>query len=175
MTRVCEEYAAALYALAAEENCKAETAEAVKTIRSLLADAPDYVELLAAPTIPADERCAVIDEALGSLQEYTVSFVKLMCRRGHARDIAETLDEFLSLYEHADGVVTAQVVSAAPLTAEQVETLQKKLETKLSRRVTLSLSVDESLLGGMIVTVDGSVMDGSLRTKLAQVKNAISD
>lgn len=175
MTRVSEEYAAALFGLAAQENVKAEVADACKVIRALLQDNPDYVELLAAPNIPFDERSALIDAALGSLQEYAVSFVKLMCKNGHVRDLSECIDEYLKLYEYADGTITAEVVSAVALSAAECDALREKLEKKLSRRVELVLSVDASLLGGMIITVDGSIMDGSLRTKLAQVKHAISE
>ena len=175
MTRVCEEYAAALFALAAEEGVKREVAEALGTIRTLIDENPDYTELLAAPNIPFDERSALIDAALGSLQEYAVNFVKLMTKNGHVRELADCIGVYLKLWEHADGIITAEVVSAAPLTEAQQDALRAGLEAKLSRRVTLSLSVDPSLLGGMIISVDGSVMDGSLRTKLAQMKEAISE
>ena len=175
MTRVSEEYAAALFTLAAEEGVKREVAEAVEVIRTLMDENPDYVELLAAPNIPFDERSALIDAALGSLQEYAVNFVKLMTKNGHVRELADCIGEYLKLWEHADGIITAEVVSAAPLTEAQQDALRAGLEAKLSRRVTLSLSVDPSLLGGMIISVDGSVMDGSLRTKLAQMKEAISE
>ena len=175
MTRVCEEYAAALFALAAEEGVKREVAEALGTIRTLIDENPDYTELLAAPNIPFDERSALIDAALGSLQEYAVNFVKLMTKNGHVRELAVCIGDYLKLWEHADGIITAEVVSAAPLTEAQQDALRAGLEAKLSRRVTLSLSVDPSLLGGMIISVDGSVMDGSLRTKLAQMKEAISE
>ena len=175
MTRVSEEYAAALFTLAAEEGVKREVAEAVEVIRTLLDENPDYVELLAAPNIPFDERSALIDAAFGSLQPYAVNFVKLMTKNGHVRDLVECIGEYLKLWEHADGIITAEVVSAAPLTEGEQEALRAKLSAKLSRRVALSLSVDPSLLGGMIISVDGSIMDGSLRTKLAQMKEAISE
>ncbi len=175
MTRVSEEYAIALFSLASEENVRQEVAESCEMICGLLEANPDYVELLAAPNIPFEERSALIDAAFGSLMEYAVSFVKLLCENGHARDISDCLKEYLKLYEHADGIVTAEVVSAAPLDAEAREALRLKLEKQLSRRVELMLSVDESLIGGMIITADGSVMDGSLRTKLRQLKQAISE
>ena len=175
MTRVSEEYAAALYALASEEGVKQEVTEALGIIRTLFTENPDYIELLASPNIPFDERSALIDASLGSLQEYAVDFVKLMTKNGHIRELCECIGEYLKLWEHADGVITAEVVSAAALTDAEQNALRAKLEAKLSRRVALSLSVDASLLGGMITSVDGSVMDGSLRTKLAQMKEAISE
>lgn len=176
MTRVSEEYAAALFTLAAEENVKKEVADSLKTVKTLALEYPDYIVLLASPSIPFDERCEVIDKAFGeALHEYAVSFVKLICERGHIRDICECIDEYLKLYEASDGIATANITSAVTLTDEEKETLRRKLESKLSRRVELVCSVDESILGGVVIRVDGNIMDGSLRTKLAELGEAIGN
>ena len=174
MTQIYEEYAAALFTLAAEENVKREIADSVKILKSVIGEYPMYADLLAAPNIPFDERCRVIDEAFGGrLHEYAVSFVKLLCERGHIRELDECLDEYLKLYEASDGACTAEVVSAVPLTETQRGELTEKLQKMLSRPVELNCKVDESILGGMIVSVDGMVMDGSLRRRLADAHDII--
>lgn len=176
MTRVSEEYAAALFTLAAEENVKREVADSLKTIKALAGEYPEYIDLLASPSIPLDERCEVIDKAFGeAMHEYAVSFVKLICERGHIRELCECIDEYLKLYEAADGIATANITSAVTLTDAEKETLKRKLEAKLSRRVELVCSVDESILGGVVIRVDGNIMDGSLKTKLADLKEAIGN
>ncbi len=173
MTRVSEEYSTALFALAAEADVLSEVSESANTILRLISEYPEYIELLAAPSIPLSERSTIIDNALGSLHEYAVSFVKLMCERGHIRDLSECLEEFQKLYEYRCGVVTAEIISAVPLTEAESASIKSKLEAKLSRRVDATFSVDESLLGGMVIRVDGNVIDGSLRRKLAEVKDVI--
>lgn len=174
MTRICEEYAAALFALAAEENAKREVADSVTVLRTLTAEYPDYVDLLATPTVPLDERCRVIDEALsGRLHEYAVSFVKLLCERGRIRELPECIDEYLKLYEASDGIASAEVTSAVELSDAQKNALREKLEARLSRRVELKCEVDASLLGGIVVRVDGKVMDGSLKRRLSDVGGII--
>lgn len=174
MTRICEEYSAALFTLAAEEGVKGEIADSVKTLRSVIAEYPEYIDLLATPSIPHDERCAVIDEAFGGrLHEYAVSFVKLLSERGHIRELSDCLSEFLKLYEASDGIAVAEVTSAVPLSEAQKNALCEKLQNKLSRRVELRCRVDEGVLGGLIITVDGKVMDGSVKRRLADVGGVI--
>lgn len=176
MTRVSEEYAAALFTLAAEENVKHEVAESLKTVKALIVEYPEYIDLLASPNIPLDERRDVIDKAFGvSLHEYAVSFVKLICERGHIRELCECIDEYLMLYEASDGIATANITSAVELTDSEKESIRGKLEAKLARRVELVCSVDESILGGVVIRVDGSIMDGSLKTKLAEIGEAIGN
>lgn len=175
MTRVSEEYATALFALALEEGVKAEVAESLEAVRSVFAQYPDYADILAAPNIPFDERTKVLDEAFeGRIHEYALSFVKLICQRGHIRELDECIGEYLKLYEASDGIANAEVTSAVELTESEKAALIKKLEAKLNRRVELTCRVDESLIGGVIVRVDGNVMDGSLRTRLRDVKGMIN-
>lgn len=175
MTSVTEEYAAALFTLAAEENVKREVAESLEAIRDLCAENPEYPDLLCTPSIPLDERLSLIEAAFGEgMHEYAVSFVKLVCERGHIRELDECIGQYLKLYEASDGIITAYVTSATELDNTERAALTAKLEAKLLRRVELVCDVDTSILGGVIVRVDGAVMDGSLKTKLAEVGGIIA-
>ncbi len=175
MTSIAEEYAAALFTLAAEENVKREVAESLTAVRDLCAENPEYPDLLCAPSIPLDERLSLIEAAFGEyMHEYAVSFVKLVCERGHIRELDECIDEYLKLYEDSDGIATAYVTSATQLDENERTALAARLEKSLSRKVELVCDVDASILGGVIVKVDGAIMDGSLKTKLAEVGEIIA-
>ncbi len=174
MTQIAEEYAGALFALAAEEGVKTEVAASVKVIKELMASYPEYIDLLATPNISFEERSAIIEESFGKgLHEFAVSFVKLICERGHIRELCDCISEYLKLYEASDGIAAAEVVSAIELTDAEKEALTEKLQAKLSKRVELHCTVDESILGGIIVSVDGMIMDGSLKRRLADAHNII--
>ncbi|MBQ8509556.1 MAG: ATP synthase F1 subunit delta [Clostridia bacterium] len=175
MNGVASEYAAALWALASEENLADTLSGDLGTLRAVLLENPAYVDFLATPSIPASERCEAAEKALGGgLHEYVVSFVKLLCERGHIREVFGCIDEYERLKAFADGISTALVKSAVPLSDGEKESLQASLEKKLGHRVRLDCVVDESLLGGVIVRVDGKVMDGSLRHKLSNIKEVIT-
>lgn len=174
MTTVTEEYATALFSLALEEGKKSEVARSLKTVKALLSEYPEYTELLAAPSLPFDERADLIDKAFSdNIHEYAVTFIKLLCERGHIRELADCIDEYLKLYEASDGIATAYVTSAVELTEAERRSLSEKLEKKLSSRVELVCDIDPDILGGIVVKVDGNIMDGSLKSRLADVKNVI--
>lgn len=174
MTTVTEEYASALFALSAEEGVKRDVAESLKTVKSVFSEYPEYTELLAAPSLAFDERAELIDKAFSdNVHEFAVSFIKLLCERGHIRELTDCIDEYLKLYEASDGIATAYVTSAVDLTEEEKKALAEKLENKLSRKVELICDVDPAILGGIIVKADGNVMDGSLRHRLSDVKTVI--
>ena len=94
MTRVSEEYASALFMLAFEEGVKAEVAESLEAVKRILNEYPEYTDLLAAPSIAFDEREKILDEAFdGRIHDYALHFVKLICQRGHIRELDECIEE----------------------------------------------------------------------------------
>lgn len=174
MTDLSREYAEALFALAAENDRQKDYLEALDIATALLNDNPTYVELLACPAIPRDERDGLLEQALGSvLPEQVLSFIQLLCAHGRIRSLADCTEEYRLLYQTAVAMATAYVTSAVPLTEQEKERLAAALSTRFGRSIALECTVDESLLGGLSVRVDGKVLDGSLRNRLHTVKEVM--
>ena len=135
---------------------------------------PEYVELLAAPSIPRDERNALLEQAFGAaVPEQVLSFVQLLCAHGMVRSLPDCIEEYHRLYQAAVAMSTAYVTSAVALTEDQQTRLKEKLSAKFGRAIELVCTVDEHLLGGITVQLDGVVLDGSLRRRLQAVKDVI--
>ncbi len=161
MTELSKDYAEALYALAAECGQEKPYLEALESVDALFADHPDYIELLAAPSIPQSERANLIEQAFGdTLPEQVLSFVQLLTAHGRIRSLTACVEDYRRLYQAAVAMSTAYVTSAVALTEEQKSALADKLTAKFGRRVELVCEVDESLLGGITVRLDGVVLDG---------------
>lgn len=174
MTEQSKDYAEALYALAAETGEQEACLDGLTLAAELLADNPEYRELLANPAIPAAERFALLEGALsGAVPEQVLSFLGLLCAHGRIRSLDACVTEYRRLYQAAISLSTAYVTSAVALTDGQRERLQHKLEALTGHTVVLECTVDEALLGGMTVQIDGKVLDGSLRRRLHDVKEVI--
>lgn len=174
MTDLSREYAEALFALAAENDQTKAYLEALDTAADLLADHPAYVELLCCPTISRNERDGLLAQTFGQiLPEQVLAFIQLLCAHGRIRSLSDCVEEYRLLYQTAVAMSTAQVTSAVPLTEDEKKQLAQTLSARFGRTVTLQCAVDESLLGGMVVHVDGKVLDGSLRGRLHAVKEVM--
>ncbi|MBQ8684123.1 MAG: ATP synthase F1 subunit delta [Clostridia bacterium] len=174
MTEQSKEYAEALFALAAETGEQEACLTGLTLVADLLADNPDYRELLANPAIPAAERYALLEQALaGAVPESVLSFLGLLCAHGRIRMLDDCLEDYRALYRASISLSTAYVTSAVALTDGQRDRLQNKLEALTGHTVVLECAVDETLLGGMTVHIDGKVLDGSLRHRLQEVKEVI--
>ena len=167
-------YAGALFSLAAESGNQQEVSRALEVVTQALRESPEYIEFLAAPSIPMDERSAAIDAAFhGRVPEVVVSFLQVLCRRGHARSFFACAEEYRRLLDHAKRVAQARIVSAVELSAAQKQALVEKLERRSGKRVEAEYIVDGTLLGGLVVEMEGRVLDGSLKKDLQHVKEVI--
>ena len=174
MTELSNNYAEALFALAVECGQEKPYLEALESVDALFADNPDYVDLLAAPSVPQSERAGLIQQAFGdTLPEQVLSFVQILCAHGRIRSLPACTAEYRRLYEVSVALSTATVTSAVALTEDQKTRLAEKLTKKFGRRIQLVCEIDEHLLGGLTVRLDGVVLDGSLRHRLQEVKDVM--
>ena len=175
MTEMSKSYADALFSLAVETGSVPETLNALKTARDELCNTEGALDLLASPAIPKDDRLQVIEQAFeGRVPQHVVSLLCVMCANGVIRELEDTVSAFAELHDAAMKLSTAQVTSAVELTPAQKAELTAQLTKKLGRTIRLECDVDASLLGGMIVRVDGKVIDGSVRHKLQQIKEVMN-
>ena len=175
MTGVSREYAQALFSLAQESQSEEAICEGLKLMEGLVKETPEILDFLAAPNIPMKERTGALETALrGNVPEYALSFVQLLCEHGHIRELEACVSDYEELWNDARGLSTARVVSAVALTEEEKRQLQQRLCARTGHEVRLECTVDESLLGGLIVTMDGKVMDGSLKHRLNEVREVMN-
>ncbi len=175
MTEIINEYASALFSLALENRQKKEYGAALDKISDILLSEPEYLDFLASPNIPIAERCEAAEKAFGnSTPEYVISFVKLLCEKGKIRIFHECREAYAKLLAESEKVSVAKVISATELTDAEKDGLTEKLETKTGHKISLECSVYSSIMGGVIIEIYGKVIDGSIKARLADVKDVIS-
>ena len=175
MSEIGKEYGAALFMLACEQDTLTDCAVGLATVKSVFTSQPDYSELLASPSIPLSERLTALSAAFADeVPEAVLSFLQLMCEKGRIACFYEAADEFTALLDAHNRVSKAQVTSAAVLTEDQKQKLQQKLEQYTKGRVETTYTTDPTLLGGLIVNLDGKVLDGSLQGRLRDIKDVIN-
>ena len=174
MTQISKEYAVALFELAKEQSCAKEFSDALKLIRGEFDAQPEYIELLSSPNIPSAERRRLIGDAFGThVPGDVLSFTQLLCEKEHIRLFGECADEYDKLYTALEAVSAARVVSAVELTEEEKTSLITKLEKLTGRTVLPSYELDPSLIGGAVIYIGDTVIDGSLRSRLKEIKEVI--
>ena len=174
MRQTDREYAEALFSLCVEEDmCETALAD-MRTVRELILENPEYSLLLASPAIPLSERLSAIDEAfLGKICDYCVYFLKLLCEKGRISVLLDAIGEFEDLCTAYQGKTEALITSAVELSEEQKAALLEKLEKANKKIIVPIYKVDPAIMGGILVEMDGRVYDGTLKSRLRDVKEVM--
>ena len=172
--RIAKEYSEALFALACESGSERKMMNELDSVKEIFDGNEELCALLCAPSIPLSERSSVIERVFCNIaSEYVLSFLKLLCERKRLSQLTLCIEGYRELLNDREATVRASVVSAVPLTEDEREALRQRLEKTSGRSVVLECSVDESILGGVIVEMLGTVTDGSLRRRLKEIKEVM--
>ena len=175
MTETARMYGGSLYDLAAEEGLDERILGELDGVTALLNGDAEYLHLLSIPSIPKKERCALLDEAFrGQVHLYVLNFMKLLCEKGALRELPGCARAYRLRYNEAHGILEATAVSAVPLTAEQTGRLHEQLEKVTGRHIDLKTKVEPAVLGGIRLDIEGTELDGTVRSRLAGLRSSIA-
>ncbi len=174
MNETVKEYARALADLAVEAGAADAMLYETRVVKRMFDENPAYGRLLSDPQIPKAQRVGMIGEAFtDGFQPYLANFLKLITERGYARHIPAMMEEYERLYCETYGIVTATVVSAVPLTEEQKRRLSDKVSAITGKMVSLHCRVEPSVIGGVSLTVQNTLFEGSVRAKLNELRASL--
>jgi len=168
-------YAMALFALARDERQLETVGASLASLKRALHDSEDLRELVSSPLVNREaslRTIAATGDAMG-LDPLTRNFVGVLARNRRLSQLDKVIRAFEMLAADHRGEVTAEVVSAHPLTDDQVGALKANLKGQTGRDIAVDLSVDPSILGGLVVKVGSRMIDGSIRTKLNTLAQAM--
>jgi F-type H+-transporting ATPase subunit delta len=168
-------YATALFELARDENKLDAVSQSLATLKQALAESEDLKALVASPLIGRDaagKAISGVGEVIG-IDPVTGNFLGVLARNRRLGALPAIIRDFTTLAARHRGETTAQVVSAHPLDANQMATLQTRLKSMVGSEVAVDASVDPSILGGLIVRLGSRQIDGSIRTKLNALATAM--
>ncbi len=168
-------YARAILDLASEQGQVDSVGEELQQFAGLWAESSDLRGVFANPEIALSARKAVLTDlcqraGLSGLSRNSILYLADRNRLFALPDIARA---YLELAEHASGTVRAEVTSAAPLSDAYYAQLQKTLEQVTGHKVTIERKTDPSLIAGVVTRVGDRVFDGSIRTRLADLRESL--
>ncbi len=171
-------YASALFALAHERRETAPVATALASFDAMIAQSPDLQRLVRSPVFSADEQIksvgALLDHA--GISGIAANFIRLVAAKRRLFAIREMIAAYNKLNDAFRGVTRATVTSAAPLSDANVAALKESLRAiSGGKDVDLSVKLDPSIIGGLIVQLGSRMVDGSLRTKLNAIRTRMKE
>jgi len=166
-------YAEALFGVARAEGTLGEVEDELFRFSQTLQGNDELRSALTDPAIPASRRQQIIEDLLGGrASSTTVALVSLVVGTGRASDLPRIIRQLVEMSAAEANKEVAEVRSAIDLNDDQRKRLAEALGQATGKQVEVKVVVDPSVLGGIVAQVGDTVIDGSVRSRLDQLKNA---
>jgi F-type H+-transporting ATPase subunit delta len=167
-------YAEALFAVARAEGTLGEVEDELFRFSQTLQGSDELRDALTDPGIPASRRQQITEDLLGGrASPTTVALVSMVVGTGRARELPTIIRQLVEMSAAEANKEVAEVRSAVPLTDDQRKRLAEALSEATGKQVEVKVVIDPTVLGGAVATVGDTVIDGSVRTRLDRLKNAL--
>ena len=168
-------YASALFDLASEAGTVTAVESDLDRLEAALAESAELRALIRNPEV-SREQIGKVMSGIGAhlgLADLTKNFLGVLAANRRVADLPATIRAFHAIAAAQRGEVSAEVASAHALTDEQLAALETRLRAREGRTVKFKTRVDPDLLGGLVVTVGSKRIDGSIRTRLNSLAQAM--
>jgi F-type H+-transporting ATPase subunit delta len=169
-----ESYAVALLEVARAEGTLGEVEDDLFRFARTFEGSDDLRMALTDPLLPAERRMAVVEELMGGKAlQVSAALASFLVGIGRAGELPAIVDRFVELAVNERQHDVAEVRSALPLTDEQRQRLAGALSEATGKQIEVKVIVDESVLGGIVARIGDTVIDGTVRHRLEQLKEQI--
>ena len=169
-----EGYARGLFEIARAEGTLDEVEDELFRFARSFESSDQLRSALSDELIPPAKRQAIIEDLLGSkATSTTTQLISMVVGSGRTRDLPAIVDNLVARASSAKNLEVAEVRTAVALTADQKDRLAAALTNATGKQVNLKVVVDPSVLGGIVATVGDTVIDGSVRTRIDQLKSRL--
>ena len=169
-----EGYARALFEIARAEGTLDEVEDELFRFARSYESSDALRNALTDDMVPAGKRQAIVEDLLGGRATATTTqLVSMVVGSGRGRDLPAIIDNLVARAASSKSLAVAEVRTAVALTSDQQARLAAALANATGKRVTLKAIVDPSVIGGVVATVGDTVIDGSVRTRVEQLKSRL--
>ncbi len=170
--RLAIRYAKSLIDLATEKNQLDEVNADMKFLEKIIKSNPDFVAVLKSPIIKEDKKNKIIESIIaGRVSKLTELFIKLLGVKTRESALPEIVSSFIEQYNAVNGIHRVKITTATPITDDLKNSFIQKITTDNQlKSIELETSVDEKLVGGFVLEMEGKLVDASILRDLKDVQ-----
>ena len=169
--KVAKRYARALFNVAGRSGKVDAVHRDLSSVSAACAQSPELRRVLESPLITANRKREIIDQVFkADIDALSRQFLHLLVEKRREEILPTVGEEFVRLADEARGLVRAQAVVADPLDDLQRASFLESLERRTGKTVELTVEVDPGIIGGAVVRMQDTVIDGSVRGALERIR-----
>jgi F-type H+-transporting ATPase subunit delta len=164
-------YALAIYKVAEESGKVEKYLDQLRNIVALINGNEDFQELIRHPQVSTSSKKKLFEQVFkGKIEDDLLAFLFILIDKGRILQLEGKLRQMERIHLEKGNKVIAKVKTVIALTDEEKKSLVEKLEAKFSKKVLLEEEIDSSIIGGVYVQVGNEVIDGTVKSKLDEMK-----
>lgn len=170
--RLAIRYAKSLIDQAKESDQLDEVYNDIKFLQRICRDNPDFVALLDSPVIQEHQKNEIIESITsGKVSALTATFIKLLAKKNRESSLWEIIDSYIQQYQEIREIHKVKITTATALSDELRDLFIQKIKADNNiANIELETRVDEKLVGGFVLEMEGKLVDASIQTDLKDVK-----
>jgi len=175
--RLAQRYAKSLIDIAMQYDKLQEVHKDVSFLKSVVDKSRDFVLMLESPIISPDKKYKIINAITsGNVSKVTDTFLKLICNKGREPNLPGIINSFIEQYNVLTGIHIAKLTTATPASKELKDTFVSKIKASTSfDNIQLENKVDENIIGGFILQMEGKLIDKSVLRNLKDLSKQFAD
>ncbi len=168
-------YSDALFELASEQNCTEAVFEELNGLKAVWKDNPELSKFLSSPIIGKGDKLSAVEKIFkGKVSDIVYNFICVITEKDRGNALSEIADAYKERWYNVSGIAEVTVTTSIPISTVLKDKLVKKLEKVYGRKIILAEKVDESIIGGIVISSKNTMLDGSVKTKLDTIQKQIN-
>jgi F-type H+-transporting ATPase subunit delta len=170
-------YARSLAEVVFEKNIEQAVTEDLKMYSEVFKAVSDLLEAFDSPSVPREAKEKLLDSVIEvhPVNQVTHNFLRVLLEHNRILYFQQIYENYLDLVNEHNGVVNAKVSTVVPLDPPDIKAIGERLSSVTGKRVNMEPQTDKDLLGGIIVQIGDTIFDGSIKTKLAEMKRRLAE
>nr|WP_296430429.1 F0F1 ATP synthase subunit delta [Roseovarius sp. BRH_c41] len=176
-TGIAARYATAIFELVREAKSVAKLESNLNDLAQALTDSDDLRAMISSPVLSRDVQGAAMSAVAAKMKllPELQNGLALMAQKRRLFVLPQLIAQLNAMIAEDKGEVSADVISAKVLTKAQADKLAKTLKDRVGKDVKINATVDESLIGGLVVKMGSKMIDTSIRSKLDSLQNSMKE
>jgi F-type H+-transporting ATPase subunit delta len=174
---IADRYAKALFNLAKEEGDYRKAGKDLQTFLAIFEGVKELRSLLLNPSFSFEGKRKILKgvDQFKNLSPMAQNFILFLIKKGRLSLFSEICEFYESLLDTAEGRLRAEVRLAVKTGDEVIQKMKSKLEEITGKKVVLSVHLDQSLIGGVVVKSGDLIFDGSIKTQLEKIEDRLKE
>lgn len=171
---IIKKYAQLLYQVAVKEEDINQISAHLHSLRSILKSVPELNQLLITRRVGVQDKMIMLKNILGNkISDIEMDLIVLLMENGHMILFGEVVKRFDYIFDKNSEIIKVQISSSSRLSDDEVLRISTNIENKIQKKIDVATETDSSLIGGLKLRVENTLIDGSVSNRLQKMRDTL--